>query len=280
MIASTEDEAVQAAEKIGFPVVLKGLGATLLHKTERGLVHLNLTDADSVRKAAGLIRGEAGNELEGILIQPQIQGKRELVAGLFRDKQFGPVVMFGIGGIFTEAFSDITFRVAPLSDADARDMLEDIRAKSLLGDFRGEKAVDRNQLIQTLTGLSRIGMEYPDIAEIDINPLLITPEGNICAVDALAVIGKSATNREEEEQKIDPLLLGKFFHPKSIAFVGATAQIGKWGHILPTMTASKGYEGDIRLVNPKGGTIAGREVFKSVADIPGTVDLAVDSGNC
>ncbi len=275
IVASTEDEAVRAAEKIGFPVVMKGLGATLLHKTERGLVHLNLTDADSVRKAAGLIRAEAGNELEGILVQPQIHGKRELVAGLFRDKQFGPVVMFGIGGIFTEAISDVTFRVAPLSDADAKDMLEDIRAKSLLGDFRGEKAVDRNQLIRALTGLSRIGIEYPDIAEIDINPLLITPEGKICAVDALAVIGKSATNREEEEQKIDPLLLGKFFHPKSIAFVGATAQLGKWGHILPTMTVSKGYEGDIRLVNPKGGTIAGKEVFKSVADIPGPVDLAV-----
>lgn len=275
LMASTEEEAVQAAENIGFPVVLKGLGATLLHKTERGLVHLNLTDAASVRKAAELIRTRAGNELEGILVQPQIQGKRELVAGLFQDKQFGPVVMFGIGGIFTEAISDVAFRVAPLSEADARDMLDDIKAKSLLGDFRGEKAVDRDLLIQTLTGLSRIGMEYPELAEIDINPLIITRDGKICAADALAVIGKSEIAREEEEQKTDPLLLGKFFHPKSIAFVGATAQLGKWGHILPAMTVSKGYEGDIRLVNSKGGTIAGKEVFKSVADIPGSVDLAV-----
>jgi len=277
-VALNEDEAVKAAQETGFPVALKGLGATLLHKTERGLVHLNLTDAESVYKAALSISAQAGSELEGFLVQPQVAGKREFVAGMFRDRQFGPVVMFGIGGIFTEVISDVTFRIAPLTEADAAEMLEEIRSKALLGNFRGEHAADRNQMIQILIGLSRIAEDHPDIAEIDINPLLITPKGDICAVDALVVTRSQAEVQRQEEQfspPVDPLLLGKFFHPKSVAYVGATAQVGKWGHILLTITISRGYEGDIYLVNPKGGTIAGRHVHKTVAEIPGKVDLAV-----
>lgn len=275
-VALSEDQAVKAAQEIGFPVVLKGLGSTLMHKTERGLVHLNLTDPQSVHQAALSVSAEAGDELEGFLIQPQIQGRREFVAGLFRDEQFGVVVMLGIGGVFTEAISDVVFKIAPLTDTDAADMLDEIRAKALLGDFRGEKAADRGLLIQTLTGLSRIGMTYPDIAEIDINPLLITPDGDVCAVDALVVLAEERTLSEKPHfPRIDPLLLGKFFHPKSIAFVGATAQMGKWGHMLPTLTISMEYEGNIWLVNPKGGTIAGRQVYPSVGEIPDKVDLAV-----
>ena len=112
-VATSEDEAIKAAKRAGFPVVLKGLGATLLHKTERGLVHLNLADEEAVKRAALHIVEEAGDELEGILVQPQVAGKREFVAGLFRDKQFGPVIMFGVGGIFTEALSDVSSYRAP-----------------------------------------------------------------------------------------------------------------------------------------------------------------------
>ena len=117
-VARSENEALEAAGEMGYPVVLKGLGATLLHKTERGLVHLNLTDEEAVRKATLQISEEAGSELEGILVQPQVAGKREFVAGLFRDKQFGPVIMFGLGGIFTETLSDVSFRLAPLTEGD------------------------------------------------------------------------------------------------------------------------------------------------------------------
>lgn len=273
-VAADRDEALKAAQDIGFPVVMKGLGATLLHKTERGLVHLNLPDADAATHAAQVIADEAGDDLEGFLVQPQMTGCREFVAGLFRDKQFGPVIMFGIGGIFTEAFSDVAFRVAPLSEADVAEMLGEVRSSALLGDFRGEAAANQEQMIQTLMGLSRISMEHPDIAEIDINPLIINPSGQVCAVDALVVLSEKEEHTEFPPP-VDLPLLGKFFHPKSIAFVGATAQLGKWGHILLTITISKGYEGDIYLVNPKGGSIAGREVFKSVAEIPGEVDLAV-----
>ncbi len=274
IVANSIDEAVQYANAMGFPVVLKGLGANLLHKTDRSLVRLNLTNPQAVIEAARCIQEEAGDELEGLLLQPQLAGNREFVAGLFRDDQFGPVVMFGVGGIFTEAISDVAFRLAPLTLSDAADMLDSIRAQSLFGGFRGERAVEKEQLIKTLMSLSRIGVEQPDISEIDINPLIVTPDGGICAVDALVVINKK---REKKAMlpPVEPAALAYFFHPKPMAFVGASAQLGKWGHILFTTTISNGFGGEIYLVNPKGGTIAGRTVYTSVAEIPGNVDLAV-----
>jgi acyl-CoA synthetase (NDP forming) len=274
MTVLNQNDAVDAAEEIGYPVVLKGLGSTLLHKTERNLVHLNLRDPQAVIKAARSIAAEAGHELEGLLVQPQVPGKREFVSGLFQDADFGPVVMFGLGGIFTEILSDISLRLAPLTETDAAEMLDDIKSKSLLGNFRGEKAADRSQLIRTLLGLSRIGMERPDIAEIDINPLLITPTGDALALDALIVMDNAPRNKEYLPP-IDPASLGYFFHPKPIAFVGASGKLGKWGHILLTSTISGGFKGEIYPVNPKGGTIAGRQAYPSVAEIPGDVDLAV-----
>ncbi len=196
IIVSNKNEAVKAAEKIGFPVVVKGLGAKLLHKTELGIVHLNLNDSQAVEKAAISITEKGGDKLEGFLIQPQLKGKREFVAGLFQDDQFGPVVMFGTGGVFAEALSDVTFRIAPLTKTDAKQMLDEIKAHSLLGNFRGENAADRDRLIDTLLGLSRIGMEHPEVSEIDINPLIISADGSVCAVDALVLMDKHKKYRE------------------------------------------------------------------------------------
>lgn len=268
------DEAVKAAEKIGFPVVLKGLGSALLHKTELGVVHLNLTDSQAVENAAISVSEKARDKLEGFLIQPQLKGKREFVAGLFQDNQFGPVVMFGTGGVFTEALSDVTFRIAPLTETDAKQMLDEIKTHTLLDDFRGENAADRDRLIDTLIGLSRIGIEQPDISEIDINPLIINPDGSVCAVDALVVINDKET-KNQYLSAVDPVSIGSIFYPDSIAFIGASAQIGKWGYTLVVNTASGGFKGKIFLVNPKGGTIAGRKVYKSVSEIQGKIDLAV-----
>ncbi|MEI6261722.1 MAG: acetate--CoA ligase family protein, partial [Deltaproteobacteria bacterium] len=273
-IAQNVNDAALVAEAMGFPVVLKALGSTLLHKTERGLVAINLTSSQAVIAAATAMSTEAGLELEGFLIQPFIQGKRELVAGLFRDKQFGPVVMLGLGGVFTEALADVTFRVAPLTQSDALEMIDEIKSRRILEAFRGEAAADRNALVQTLMGISRLALAHPQISEIDINPLLISADGSVRAVDALIVL-----KQEIELQKflpaIDPYAIGSLFHPHSIAFVGASAALGKWGHTLFTITAGRGYKGEIYLVNPKGGTIADRPVFRSVADIPGKIDLAV-----
>jgi acyl-CoA synthetase (NDP forming) len=269
-----QTDVAAAAHQIGFPVVLKGTGPNLLHKTERGLVHLNLGDAEAVESAVQQIAAEAREELEGFLIQPQIKGRREFVAGLFRDDQFGPVIMFGVGGVFTEAFGDASFRLAPLTHSDAAEMLAEIRGKVLLGDFRGEKAVDRDALIQTLLGLSRIGTEHPEISEIDLNPLLVTPRGKIQAVDAL-VLAAVQTTKAELLPPVSPDAIGSLFYPKSVAIVGASDQLGKWGHSLMTNTISGGFKGSLFPVNPKGGTIAGKKVYRSVTDIPEKVNLAI-----
>jgi acyl-CoA synthetase (NDP forming) len=270
---SQRAEVVAAADSMGYPVVLKGIGAKLMHKTERGLVHLNLANSSAVENAVKSLSAEAGKDLDGFLLQPHIPGRREFVAGLFQDRQFGPVIMFGIGGVFTEAFSDVVFRLAPLTETDAREMFEEIKGKALLGDFRGEKAVRQEELIQTLLGLSRIGETHPEISEIDINPLLIDPEGRVAAVDALVVTG-GGIQEADFLPPISPDAIGALFYPKSVAIVGASAQIGKWGHTLTANTISGGYKGPIYPVNPKGGRIAEREAFRSVAEIPEKVDLA------
>ncbi|MDM8516786.1 acetate--CoA ligase family protein [Desulfobacterales bacterium HSG16] len=273
-IAETEELAVRAAEKTGYPIVLKALGATLTHKTEKGLVRLDINNNQDVINTAKSFKSICGDKLEGFLIQPRISGKREFVAGMFKDSLFGPVIMFGLGGIFTEALSDVSFRLAPLDEADAEEMIDEIKAKKLLGSFRGEKAVDRNLLVKTLVGLSKIAIEYPQIEEIDINPLVADTKGDVIAVDALVVAGKKP-DEANYIPPVDPSLLGNFFHPRSIVFVGASAQFGKWGHNLMCITVSRGFKGDIFLVNPKGGTIAGRTVYESVDKIPGSVDMAV-----
>ena len=273
-VAQTPDEAAEAASQIGFPVVVKGLGSRLLHKTEKGLVHLKLQTAQEVIRAAEQISESAGAGLEGFLIQPYVEGKREWVAGMFRDPQFGPVIMFGAGGIFTEALSDVSFRLAPLAESDAEAMLNEIKAQALLNDFRGEKQVNRQTLTATLMGLSRLAFELPRVAEIDINPLVTKKDGSIVAVDALIVLGDEV-KPPTPKPPVGPELIRPIFYPRSIAFVGASSKLSKWGHILVANTISSGFQGDIFLVNAAGGFIAGRPVYKSVAEIEKDVDLAV-----
>lgn len=274
ILAYTPVEAVENARMIGFPVVLKGVGTALIHKTERGVVRTGLINAEEVRQAAIKIEEAAGTDLEGWLVQPQINGPREFIAGMFQDDQFGPVIMFGLGGVFTEALGDVVFRVTPLDEIQANQMLDQIRSRNLLNAFRGEPAVNREGLIATLMGLSRLCEEHPDVTEVDINPLLITPKGQPIAVDALVVLGEAKT-RAPLKPAQDPSAVLSLFHPKSIAFIGATSQFRKWGQLLFTNVIAGGYEGDVYLVNPNADAIAGRPVYKSVVDIPGPVDLAV-----
>jgi len=185
-LVQSRDEAMDQAEKIGFPVVLKGSSPELTHKTEMGMVRVNLKNRDDVGGAFDELSGK-GIRLEGFLVQEMVQGRREFVIGLTRDPQFGPSVMFGLGGIFTEAMKDVSFRVAPLSEDDAREMIGEIRAAKLLDAFRGEKAVDREILVRALVGIGHLGMKHEEIAEIDINPLIIR-DGKPIAVDALVIL--------------------------------------------------------------------------------------------
>ncbi|MEI6608851.1 MAG: acetate--CoA ligase family protein [Deltaproteobacteria bacterium] len=270
----TEGDLVNAIISIGYPLVLKGLGSRLTHKTEKGLVKLNLKNKEDVHSAAVYIKDAAGDDLEGFLIQPMLEGKREFVAGLFYDEQFGPAVMFGLGGVLTEAIGDVVFRLAPLTEKEAKLMIQELHAKKLLGDFRGEKAPDMEALLKVLLGLSDIAMTIPEIKEIDINPLLVSADGKVTAVDALIVLGEQ-TRQKATHRPVDPRAIRDLFYPKTIAFIGASAEISKWGHFMYSNVIAGNFLGDVYLVNPKGGEIGGRKVYKSVTEIPGQIDLAV-----
>jgi acyl-CoA synthetase (NDP forming) len=270
----TEGDLDNAIISIGYPLVLKGLGSRLTHKTEKGLVKLNLKNKEDVHSAAIYIKDAAGDDLEGFLIQPMLEGKREFVAGLFYDEQFGPAVMFGLGGVLTEAIGDVVFRLAPLTEKEAKLMIQELHAKKLLGDFRGEKAPDMEALLKVLLGLSEIAMTIPEIKEIDINPLLVSADGKVTAVDALIVLGEQ-TRQKAAHRPVDPRAIRDLFYPKTIAFIGASAEISKWGHFMYSNVIAGNFLGDVYLVNPKGGEIGGRKVYKSVTEIPGQIDLAV-----
>jgi acyl-CoA synthetase (NDP forming) len=185
-VVNSRQEAIDQAAAIGFPVVLKGSSAALTHKTEMDMVRVNLKNGDDVGRAYDELTGK-GIELDGVLVQEMVKGSREFVIGLTRDPHFGPCVMFGLGGIFTEAFKDVAFRVAPLTESDAIEMIHEIRATSLLGAFRGEPAVDQDVLVKALVGVGELGMTYDQIAEIDINPLIVK-NGRPVAVDAVVFL--------------------------------------------------------------------------------------------
>jgi acetate---CoA ligase (ADP-forming) subunit beta len=185
-LTKTKKEAIREAEKMGYPVVMKGCSADLSHKTEAGMVKLNIGSSEEAALSFDELTGKMKN-LDGVLVEKMVKGSREFVIGLSRDQQFGPCVMFGLGGIFTEALKDVTFRVAPLTREDALEMIDEIKTKKLLGEFRGSPAVDREALAKALIGVGDLGMKYDSIAEIDINPLIVSGDKPV-AVDALVVL--------------------------------------------------------------------------------------------
>jgi len=182
-------QAAARAEELGYPVALKGSGPELLHKTELDIVRLNLKNAKELRAAFKEIKAKAGKQLKGMLVQEMVKGQRELVIGLVRDAQFGPCVMFGLGGIYTEILKDVVFRVAPLTEEDALQMMDEIKGKKILEAFRGMAPADKAALAQALVGLGKLGVENDQVKEVDVNPLLLTGEGRPVAVDALVILG-------------------------------------------------------------------------------------------
>jgi succinyl-CoA synthetase beta subunit len=176
-----------AAKQLGYPVALKACAAGLAHKTEAGLVALRLRDERDLDEAFRALsaRVPAGVSDVTFLVQRMVAGARELIIGMMRDPQFGPAVMFGLGGIFTEALADVTFRLAPLSPFDACDMINEIEGHRILGAVRGMAPVNRDALIRSLIALGEIAIEHQEIRAIDINPLIAGPDGSPFAVDAL-----------------------------------------------------------------------------------------------
>jgi acetyltransferase len=181
-LAKTADEAVAAAESMGYPVVMKIASPDILHKTDIGGVKLNLSSASEVRDAFDLIIYRATRHMPdatiwGCQVQQMIKGGRETIIGVNRDPQFGPLIMFGLGGVYVEAFKDVTFRVAPIDRREANEMIAEIRSYALLRGVRGEKRADMEAIIDTLLRISQLVTDFPEIVELDINPLLVFPQG-------------------------------------------------------------------------------------------------------
>lgn len=184
-----------AADRLGYPVVLKLAGASIAHKTERGLVRLGLATRSTVDAAASELLGLARSD-DGpveLLIAPMVSGDRELIAGMLRDEQFGPLVAFGLGGVLAEAIGDIVFAPAPLERPDAEALIDRLKTQAVLGEFRGQPPVDRDVLVDLLCALGRLAAERDDVVSIDLNPLIVC-EGRPIAVDALVEVDNNQEN--------------------------------------------------------------------------------------
>jgi acetyltransferase len=280
-LAGDAEGAVRAAARIGFPVVLKLCGESIAHKTERDLVRLGLGDAGAVRSAARELLGRARPE-DGpveLLIAEQVRGKRELIAGLVRDAQFGPCVLLGLGGIAAEALADVAFAAAPLSHAEARALVERLRSAALYTrPFRGEPAIDRDALAELLVGLGRLGVERPDVKSVDLNPLLLAGARPI-AVDALVELGPGeGSSPAPAARSVDAAALRErfapLFHPRGIVVAGVSTHPGKFGFVAFHNLLRFGYDGQLFPVNREGVDVLGYPTLADVSQVPeGAADL-------
>jgi len=272
------DKALDAAKEIGFPVVIKVCGANVAHKTELNLVEVGISSPAELEQAFMRLQPSARKVGADILVQKMVKGDRELVVGMSRDPGFGPCVMLGMGGVFTEVLSDVSFRVAPLSLTDAQEMMGELKASRLMDKFRGMPAVDTDILSECLVALGNIALEHPEIKEIDINPMIIE-EGRPVAVDALVVLAESTSMPESEPPKEN---LHTLFSPESVAVIGASSKPGKSGNDVVKNILANDFAGELFLVNPRGGEILGQKVYTSIAELPEGIDQAIirQSSSC
>jgi len=186
-LVEDRDAVGKVARSIGYPLVMKGCSAAIAHKTEKGLIHVDIRSKTEAVKAFDAIMAGLDGYKGAVLIQEMIKGRRELVMGMTRDSQFGPCIMFGLGGIFTEILKDISFRKAPLEEYDALEMMQEIKAHKIIEAARGMEAVDKKILAEMLINVGQIGLEIEEIQEIDLNPVIISGNKPI-VVDALMVL--------------------------------------------------------------------------------------------
>jgi acetate---CoA ligase (ADP-forming) subunit beta len=181
-VAKTEDEALSYAQKIGFPVVLKIVSQDIIHKSDAGGVKVNLKTKDEVKQAYNMIlanakKFKADARIEGLLVEEMAPQATEVIIGCIKDPQFGQTLMFGLGGIFVELLKDVTFRVAPITEAEAAEMIVNVKAYPLLNGYRGAPAADVKSLVKLLMNVSKLVMEHPEIKELDLNPIMAYPNG-------------------------------------------------------------------------------------------------------
>lgn len=279
-LARSVEDAVRLARDIGFPVALKIVSPDIIHKTEAGGVQLGLTNAREVRQAYRTITANAWNyksdaQITGVQVQQMVTGGHEVIVGIIRDPAFGPVVMFGLGGVFVETLQDTTFRLAPTTPADSLRMLDEIRGAAILGGVRGMPAVDRQALASLIANVSQLAADFPEITEIDLNPVMASAQG-VIAVDARLVVDfapKPELPRPSAEEMRSAMR--RILMPDAIAVIGASPEQGKIGYAVMENIINGGYQGQLYPINPRAEVILERQCYRSVKDIPGPVDIAI-----
>ena len=272
----TPSAAASAATELGYPVVVKLCGDAIAHKTERGLVKLRLADAAAVEAAAEELLSKATPE-DGpvsLLVAPMISGNRELIAGVLRDAQFGATVMLGVGGVLAEAIADVVFRPAPLSRLEAGEMIDSLATQKLLGAFRGESAVNRNELIDVIVGLGAVVTARPDVRSIDVNPLIVRADGSPIAVDALVEVGEPENEAHVVHTPPTAEQFNALFNPRGVLVTGASTHPGKFGFVSLHNILASGYAGGVYGTNLHGEEVLGIRTVADIAQLPdGEIDL-------
>ncbi|MFD7159001.1 acetate--CoA ligase family protein [Kribbella sp. NPDC059898] len=282
-LATTADGAAGLAAEIGFPVVLKIVSPDILHKTEAGGVVVGVDSADAARQAFQQIVDNAkayqpDADIVGVQVQQMLAAGgdvQEVIVGAVTDPTFGKVVAFGLGGVLVEVLKDVTFRLAPLTDDEARAMVDGIEAHEMLEGVRGARPVDKQIVGNLIKRLSDLVTDFPQFAEVDLNPVLAGPDG-ATAVDVRIIVDAEAgtpVERYSSEQILTAMT--RIMRPSAVAVIGASNEDGKIGNSVMKNLVNGGYAGDIYPVNPRGGEVLGRKAFPSILDVPGDVDVAV-----
>ncbi|MBU6501748.1 MAG: acetate--CoA ligase family protein [Burkholderiales bacterium] len=279
-VATNAADAQKLASSMGFPVVMKIVSPEILHKTEAGGVLVGVKNADDVAKGFDTIVANAKKynakaQILGVQVQQMLKGGQEVIIGAVTDGSFGKLVAFGLGGVLVEVLKDITFRLAPATREDAYSMLDGIQAADMLKGVRGSDPVDRDALAGLIVGVSELVSDFPEIAEMDLNPVFASKDSAIAA-DVRIVVDFAAKAPRYRPAEADVLVaMKRIMQPKSVAVIGASAEAGKIGNSVMKNLINGGYKGNIYPIHPKAEDILGYKAYKSVKDVPGEIDTAV-----
>jgi acetyl coenzyme A synthetase (ADP forming)-like protein len=279
-VAASAAEAAQLASRIGFPVVMKIVSPQILHKTEAGGVMVGVRNAEAAQQAFDTIvanarRYKADASIDGVQVQQMLAGGQEVIIGAVTDPAFGKLVAFGLGGVLVEVLKDITFRLAPATRADALSMLDSIAAAEILRGVRGSEAVDREALATLIVNVSQLVADFPQISELDLNPVFATRKGATAADVRVVLDFKPQAERYRPSQEEIVRQMNRIMKPDAVAVIGASSETGKIGNSIMKNLINGGYQGAIYPIHPNASEILGKKAYKSVKDVPGVIDVAV-----
>jgi 3-hydroxypropionyl-CoA synthetase (ADP-forming) len=277
-LVKSADEAEKKAREVGFPLVAKIVSPQILHKTDVNGVKVGLNSEAAVKETFNDMHGRLSKQynVKGVLLEKMAAPGAELIVGLQNDPQFGPIIMVGIGGIYTEVFKDVTFRVLPITKEDAVSMMEDLKGKQILKGFRGAPPVSMDALANALVSIGNLGTAMaPYYESIDFNPVIFY-EKDYVVVDAKILLRDNPDLQVISKAQPDSEFMDLFFNAKSVALIGASPEAGKIGNSVLESLVKHEYKGKVYPVNAKGyPEIMGIKAYKSLEDIPDKVDIAV-----